>query len=209
MRGSRSLTFLYRDAGQVERQGICCQRTVKSILLENHVIELIYAAVRAWEDFVNPELTIHEIEYAEEQLRRARELYIGGEINKETMEREKVRVADTLKSTQKNDFNDTLSLTQRVQSAYSRWNSLGTVEQKRLFRVALKSIFIRDGKVLALQPTFAFLPVMTCLFESCQSNQAYCEIQLLSPRLNPTEAFLVLEYRRKHGLSREADSDGS
>jgi len=218
MRGNlQRSNFAYRDAGQVERHGICCQRTVRAIPLENRVIELIYSAIRVWENSVNPELTIHEIECAEEQLRRARELYIGGEISKEIVEREKVRVADTLKSTRENNFNDTLSLTQKVQAVYPHWNSLGTVEQKRLFRVVLKAIFVRDGRVVALQPTFAFLPVMTSLFESCRpdrlsegkSNQSYPGIELLSPRLNPAEAFLVLDYRRKHELSREAYRDAS
>jgi len=81
----------------------------------------------------------------------------------------------------------------------------------------LEAIFVRDRRVVALQPTFAFLPVMTSFVESCQpnslndgkSNQSYYGIELLSPGLNPAEAFLVLDYRRKHEMSREANREKS
>jgi hypothetical protein len=42
-----------------------------------------------------------------------------------------------------------------------------TIEQKRLLRFTVEAIFVRETAIVALQPSFAFLPVLRTL---CQES---------------------------------------
>jgi putative cell wall-binding protein len=62
--------FVYMDSSRVELHGICNQKIVKAIILENQVIKLLYDATQEWEKSVDPESTTKYIEEAEADLHR-------------------------------------------------------------------------------------------------------------------------------------------
>ena len=172
MRGTmwRPLGFTYRDAGQIDLHTACDQKPIKAIPLEKQVIELLYAATQKWDKSVSPESTTKYIEDAEANLQRAQELYIRGDITKEILEREKDRTGKILKPLQENSFVATLALSKKIQSAHANWKEISTIEQKRLLRLVIEAIFVRENALVALQPTFAFLPILTTLLKKSSSS---------------------------------------
>lgn len=172
MRGTmwRTLGFAYRDAGQIDLHTACDQKPIKAIVLEKQVIRLLYDATRVWEKSVGPESITKYTEEAEADLQRAQELYIRGEITKEILEREKHRKEKILKPLQENNFVATLALSKKIQLAHANWKEISTIEQKRLLRLILEAIFVRENALVALQPTFAFLPILTTLLKKSSSS---------------------------------------
>ncbi len=111
------------------------------------------------------------VEEAEAQLQRAQELYIRGEVTKDVVEREKERVENLIQPLQELDFTATLPLLKKLQPALTNWSKVTTIEQKRLLRLVIEAIFVRETAIVALQPTFAFLPVLrTLCYESSNSG---------------------------------------
>ena len=134
------------------------------------MIKLLYDATKVWEKSVSPESTTKYIEEAEADLHRAQELYIRGEISKEILEREKDRTEKIIKPLQENNFIATLTLSKKIQLAYANWKELSTIEQKRLLRLVIEAIFVRENALVAVQPTFAFLPILTTLLKKSSSS---------------------------------------
>jgi recombinase-like zinc beta ribbon protein len=153
--------YTYKDSGQIERSGLCNQRCVRAVPLERQVIELLHQAMLLWGKSVSPELVAKHIEETNGQLQRAYELYIRGEITKEIVMREKERVEQIIKPWRENNFTDTQTLVEKLQSAYDNWNCIKSFDQKRLFQLALERIFMLDDEIVASQPTPMFLPVAT------------------------------------------------
>lgn len=172
MRGTmwRPLGFAYRDSGQIDLHTACDQKPIKAITLEKKVIELLYAATQEWDKSVSPEATTKCIEDAEANLQRAQELYIRGEITKEILEREKDRTEKILEPLQENSFVATLALSKKIQLAHANWKEISTIEQKRLLRLVIEAIFVRENALVAVQPTFAFLPILTTLLKKSSSS---------------------------------------
>lgn len=173
MRGStwRTKRYMYTDSSRVELDhGYCDQRAIKAIPLEKLVIKLLYQATKAWEKSAKPNAISKHVNDAQMELQRAQELYIRGEITKEILEREKERVENIINPLQENNFTATLTLSKKVQKAYADWTKLSTIEQKRLLRLTIEAIFVRENALVALQPTFAFLPLSTTFFEGCSKS---------------------------------------
>jgi hypothetical protein len=191
--------YTYRDSGQIERSGLCNQPCVRAIPLERQVIELLHQAMLVWGKSVKPELVAKHIEETNGQLQRAYELYIRGEITKEIVMREKERVEQIIKPWQENNFADTQTLVEKLQSAYDNWDRIKTFDQKRFFQLALERIFVRDHEIVAIQPTPVFLPVMT-VFQQGSDQQSNHGVELLTPGLKALEALTILEYRTKRDL---------
>jgi site-specific DNA recombinase len=191
--------YTYRDSGQIERSGLCDQPCVRAIPLERQVIELLHQAMLVWGKSVRPELVAKHIEETNGQLQRAYELYIRGEITKEIVMREKERVEQIIKPWQEDNFADTQTLVEKLQSAYDNWDRIKTFDQKRFFQLALERIFVRDHEIVAIQPTPVFLPVMT-VFQQGSDQQSNHGVELLTPGLKALEALTILEYRTKRDL---------
>ena len=173
MRGTtwRKMGYVYKDSSRIELDnGHCGQKVMKAIPLEKQVIKLLYQATKAWEKSAKPYAIKKHANDAQTELQRAQELYICGEITKETLEREKERVEKIIKPLQENNFTATLTLSKKVQETYANWTKLSTIEQKRLLRLAIEAIFVRENALVAVQPTFAFLPLFTTFFEGCSKS---------------------------------------
>jgi DNA invertase Pin-like site-specific DNA recombinase len=158
-------THVYKCSGRIERRDMCSQPSPKAIPLEKQVASLLKKAIQAWEKSVKPGKVALDVEEAEAQLQRAQELYIRGEVTKEVVEREKERVENLVQPLQELNFTATLPLVKKLQPALANWSKVTTIEQKRLLRSALEAIFVRETAIVALQPTFAFLPVLKALQE--------------------------------------------
>jgi site-specific DNA recombinase len=154
----------YVDAGHVDRHNVCDgQFRVKALPLEQQVADLLGDAIQAWEKMVNPQSLSRNIEEAEAQLQRAQELYIHGEITKNMLDREKARFEKLVKPLQKQELTATLAAIKKLQPAIADWSSVSTIEQKRLLRLVVEAIFVRENAIVAVQPTFAFNPVLLLL----------------------------------------------
>jgi site-specific DNA recombinase len=173
MRGSiwGRLGFAYKDSSRVDvSNDHCDQMVIKATTLEKQVIKLLSGAAKAWEKSVKPDAINKHANDAQTDLQRAQELYIRGEITKEILEREKERVENIINPLQENNFTATLTVSKKVQEAYTNWTKLSTIEQKRLLRGSVEAIFVRENALVALQPTFAFLPILATLFEKKSSS---------------------------------------
>lgn len=167
MRGSGKLSAsmrYYIDSGHVERHLACDgQFRVKGQPLEQKIADLLNTAIQIWEKDVNPESISQNMAEAEGQLQRAQELYIRGEISKNVLDREKTRVEALAKPLQEQEFTATLAAVKKLRPAFANWSSVSTIEQKRLLRFAVEAIFVRVNAIVAIQPTFAFNPVLHLL----------------------------------------------
>jgi len=172
MRGTMwgKLGSAYKDSGQIELHSACVQKPIKALTLEKQMIKLLYDATKVWEKSVCPGAITKYAEEAETDLQRAQELYIRGEITKEILEREKDRTEKIIKPLQESNFIATLTLSKKIQLAYANWKELSTIEQKRLLRLVIEAIFVRENALVALQPTFAFLPILTTLLKKSSSS---------------------------------------
>lgn len=170
MRGSTQGTrniHVYKDSGRIERRDMCSQPSPRATSLEKQLVGLLLKAIQRWEESVNPDAVTLSLEEAEAQLQRAQELYIRGEVTKKVVEREKERVENLVQPLQEQKFTATLPLIKKLQPALANWSKMTTIEQKRLLRFVVEAIFVRETAIVALQPTFAFLPVLRTL---CQES---------------------------------------
>ena len=172
MRGTMwgKLGSAYKDSSQIEIHSDCMQKPIKAMTLEKQIIKLLYDATKVWEKTVKPGAITKYADEAETDLQRAQELYIRGEITKEILEREKERTEKIIKPLQENSFVATLAISKKIQLAYANWKELSTIEQKRLLRGSVEAIFVRENALVALQPTFAFLPILTTLLKKSSSS---------------------------------------
>jgi hypothetical protein len=79
------------------------------------------------------------------------------------LDREKARVEARAKPLQEQEFTATLAAVKKLQPALANWSSISLIEQKRLLRFAVEAIFVRVNAIVAVQPTFAFNPVLHLL----------------------------------------------
>jgi len=94
---------------------------------------------------------------------------------------------------------------QVIKLLYANWTKLNTIEQKRLLRGSVEAIFVRENALVAIQPTFAFLPLFTTFFEGCSKSgpdgrwlgkNQQPEPLIIDPGTSPQEALLLLKIHR-------------
>lgn len=81
-----------------------------------------------------------------------------------------MQVENIIKPLQENNFTAALTLSKKIQLAHANWKEISTIEQKRLLRLVIEAIFVRENALVAVQPTFAFLPVLTTLLKKSSNS---------------------------------------
>jgi DNA invertase Pin-like site-specific DNA recombinase len=168
---SSEYSMYYRDASQIERQGICDQPMLKARVIEEKVRSYLLEIVNAWITQAKPEQVLGNIAQVEDQLSRLQTLYLQGEIEREHYENRKMQIESILKDLSKIEYRAMLAQSQEIQRKLETWPRILPTEQKRLLRIAAEAIFVHNNALVAIQPTFAFLPMFSSpLGEICSSG---------------------------------------
>jgi hypothetical protein len=96
---------------------------------------------------------------AEARFKRAQNLYLVGEIDRDQYDAEKERQAILKKSLTFFPSGDSLAFSDSVAQQLQHWAQQSSIEQKRLTRMALESVFLRGDAVVGYQPTPACSPL--------------------------------------------------
>ena len=149
----------YRDAAQTEHLHDCPQPNVRADKIEAAIVEGLLAMLDPSLGTFDLEATQASLRDAEERLTRARDLYLIGEIDREQYEAERDRQANLKKSLTILPSGDRLAFSVSVTQQLQHWGQLLPIEQKRLIRLVLESVFLRGDAVVGYQPTPACLPL--------------------------------------------------
>ena len=98
---------------------------------------------------------------------RAKELYLSGELNRESFQTEKQHYESLITPLQKKKTSVTIALLKNTRSQLAVWKNLSNTKRKRLLQVIIEAVFVRDNALVAIQPTVALLPL---LGEGCKSG---------------------------------------
>ena len=170
---SRGYDRYYRDASQIDHRQKCHQPLVRADQIEAQVVRFLRKIV----DNLHMESDLKQSEHqeleAKTRFERAKALYLLGEIPRETYETEKSRQEIVLKGLQFSAHSAIFSLLKTIQQELSGWDELSPIKRKRALRLALEALYVRENALAAVQPTFAFLPLLrecSPLGECCTSG---------------------------------------
>lgn len=162
MRGESNYRYtFYQDGGREDHSNECEQPMILARPIEDRILRVLHDILEEGtgkEDFsvFSTQLTI-----SEERYRRAQELYIAGSITRDVLESEKYRLESVRKDLRLTNVDATIALYELVQSGLSNWSELSLVEKKRLLRLALEAAWVQDNALVAVEPTVAYLPLMS------------------------------------------------
>jgi DNA invertase Pin-like site-specific DNA recombinase len=171
MRGSSSNgRRYYRDGSRIERTCDCPQITLRAEKVENQLKEWLCAIYQ--ENQPGPmDLQVQSVvAQAEMRLERARELYIIGEIDKETFEREKLAYEVLLKQLQNKTPGARICTDKTAADMLESSGWSLPLEQKRRFQFAVETAFVQGNAITAVKVNLAFLPFLKPQ-ESCNSGE--------------------------------------
>ena len=92
-------------------------------------------------------------------MRRAKELYMQGEMTREAFQTEKDRYEKAQNSLQFTNPNAIMTLCMSLQPALQGWDGTLPIERKKLLRTAVRAAFLRGNTLVGLKPTDAFMPL--------------------------------------------------
>lgn len=161
MRGSSNEYHRYYvDGSQVDFSTPCQQATVRSDRIEQQVVSLLQEIIAQANGSQPFDLFQAQVTENEARFSRAKELYLLGEISKETYEQEKTRLEKAKNDLQFDTLTAIIASTDLFRSQFEKWDTLLTTEKKRLLRLALETAWVRDNALAAIQPSIAFLPLL-------------------------------------------------
>ncbi len=153
-------TRYYRDAAQIEHVRECPQALVRAEQIEQAVVDWLVQTllpVGSEAECAAAQARLHE---AELRFKRAQMLYVAGELERATYDAEKERWESLKKSLTFLTASDILAFSVSCVQQLQHWAQLLPTEQKRLVRMALESVFLRDDVVVGLQSTPASLSLL-------------------------------------------------
>jgi hypothetical protein len=109
------------------------------------------------EDDITNEQQLAEIEARFDRVTR---LYVSGELNRQTYEVERDRVENTRNLLRDTELHAKLAQHSELKSQFAVWIELSQLKRKRLVRLILERAYLRENAFVAVQPTFAFLPLI-------------------------------------------------
>ena len=157
----------YRDASRVEYYGSCKQPNLRAEDIEKQILDWLQ------QQFTSPDvqkkLNAQSEVFQKIKLRekRAKGLYLAGEITERKYQEERKRCETLLSPLQEIKPDAKMALLTSIQSRLAEWKNLSTVKQKRLLQGSVEAVFVRGNALVAIQPTIASLPL---LGEGCKSG---------------------------------------
>jgi len=181
--------YWYEDGRRLEATGTCQQKIVRAHILEDQILGFLESVVSHADEKQTIETMNQRLVRAEERLKRAQELYLAGQINREYYETEQQNYEDITESLRKENYRATIALHELLRTELARRDALSPIEKKRLLRFAVEAAWVRGNAIVALAPTIAFLPLLS---ESLV-DVGNCGKRGLLPPSHLTSSYLDLE----------------
>ncbi|MCJ7432121.1 MAG: recombinase family protein [Anaerolineales bacterium] len=171
MRGTSTKgRFYYADSARIARKGICDQRLVDAEQIESELVNYLLAMIENWRETVKPEDILSLISEIETHIEQTRTLFLCRDITLETYEAVRDREIAQLEILREMGLNAILTQSISLKGKLSSWNSTLSIDKKRQLRLVIEAVWLQDNAIVALQPTFAFLPLFSQEQGSCKSG---------------------------------------
>ncbi len=166
MRGisTKGKYFWYGEGRKLFDINNCPQKIVKAQFLEDQITEFVRSVVAQADEEQTIEAINQQFSLAEERYKRAQELYLAGQINRENYELENERYEENANCLLIEKFHATMALHEFLRTELVRWDELSQIERKRLLRLPIEGAWVRGNAIVAVQPTIAFLPLLSRAF---------------------------------------------
>ena len=150
----------YRDANQTEHVIDCKQPLLKAHAVERQLVDFLLGIMSS-PQLAEKLLSVESLlQGAEDRLERAKMLYLAGDIIKEVYDAEKERCELSRKSLPIQNPSAIIASIEEACQQFDGWNALKDIKKRRLFRLVLERAYVQGEAIVALQPTFAFVPLL-------------------------------------------------
>jgi hypothetical protein len=153
--------YWYEDGRRLDATGDCQQKITKAQTLEDQITGFVQSVVAQADEKRTVEAIQQQYTQAEERYQRARELYLAGQIKREYYDAEKDRYDELVNGLRKGKFHATIALHELLRAELARGDALSLTDKKRLLRLVLEAAWVRGNAIVAVQPTIAFLPLLS------------------------------------------------
>ena len=169
----------YRDMSAVRK--LCAQpQIVNAELLESQLGEF-FARLRLpenWRDQILSRFVSNsdaqqiqaQRRALQNELARARKLYIAGDLDEEAWLKEKNRIQQSLNALQPIEFPDMERAAQLLSTIGVLWTNANDTERLNLAKALLEKIWIRDQRIVALEPRVSFFALFDILQKESPSK---------------------------------------
>jgi hypothetical protein len=160
MRGSSNAKgiYYYRDATHLDRSGECPQYTVHAEPIERQVVTWLQNTLSDSSLDEKQEMDEDAIHKLRSRFERVKELYVVGEMDKESYALEKEKYEQATAPLQENGSSAIITSIKEMRSKLSAWQRLTPIEKKRLLQVTTEAVFIQGSVLVGLQPTLSLFP---------------------------------------------------
>jgi len=167
MRGSAgSQHKYYRDATQIERTGTCHQPLVRAEQIETQVVNYLKYVFNS----IDHEQVMEQYQQQKDAIavrwERAQQLYLDGDLDREQYDFEKNRSDELEQALLDHTPNAIITLGEEVYQGFAVWNRILPIKKKRLLQLVLEAVYVKEGELVAVQPSIASHP----LFSGCCSS---------------------------------------
>ena len=150
----------YRDANQTEHVIDCKQPLLKAYAIERKLVDFLLGALSGTQLTENLLSVQSLLQQAENRLDRAKTLYLAGDISKEFYDAEKERCEISRESLPVRNPSAIIASMLETRQQLDGWNDIPDIKKRRLFRLILERAYVQGETIVALQPTFAFAPLL-------------------------------------------------
>jgi DNA invertase Pin-like site-specific DNA recombinase len=156
MRGTSSGERLYyADGNQRERICECPQPILNAQKIERQIIIWIQKVLdQAILD--DERQSMEDIAEFEKRFKRAKKLYLLGEMDDETFDNEKMHLEKMKKDLPYKILHSKIQFGDSIKNQVQCWSELSQLKRKRLFRRLIETAYVRGNAFVAAQPTMAF-----------------------------------------------------
>ena len=159
----------YADANQLIHTCQCPQRLVHAEKIEQKIVLWINSTLQ-YAISGNERNNEQQLIEIEARFERATRLYIGGEIDRQSYEFEKNRIDNLKNLLRDTELRARLAQYREIKPQLAVWNELSQLKRKRLVRLVLERAYLRENAFVAVQPTFAFMPLIRPLNVTLQGE---------------------------------------
>jgi DNA invertase Pin-like site-specific DNA recombinase len=152
--------FYYACGERIDHLSACKTRFQRAFETEDRIAGIIREVVSRVDQAATFELSRQQLLKAEERYRRAQELYLDAQIDRDQYDQELESYETSQKALHTEQLYATIALLDFLRAELSRWDALSPIEKKRLLRMAFEGAWVRENAFAALQPTIAFLPIL-------------------------------------------------
>jgi len=197
----------YRDANQVEHVVDCEQPLVQAYAIEKQVVDFLLSAMSSTK--LMDKLTSVEclLQQADDRYQRAKTLYLAGDINKDRYDAEKERCEIARECLPFKEPSAIIASIQETRQQLDGWSELQDIKKKRLVRLVLERAYVQGEAILALQPSFAFAPLLNQDILGCNCGPdgswgpCYSSELLLQPGTPYGEAWVLIQHQHEQQLN--------